>query len=905
MTSQLYWRKFTRNGEIDQDSIADEKFLAENFTDFFGRWLQQGDNTQIQSYDGLVMSFWGCAVETGESPDASISGAEFIIPMNHFYDQELLRNPTLMSLLPDNLPQIVFKEKDYDEAAKHLRLSLLQTVDPTEVKPDVTMPWWVLGGDKRVPSPTADLSFKILLENKEGLSPFNILHASIEDAVGIEKMQTLKKVPPSPDTVGPALFIGLFSANTFNAIMMVDFWNPIYSWRRGCLMQYVPTDTVFDGKAYDLDARFIENVKKSQYARQKIEGSPEYELIKILDVDLKTHQDSILMYFQAIQARMKENPVATLQDYLTLAESRRRIYRPLPLDEFGPTMPFALALDPRQPLFKEMAADGTIQNMPDRGKTFLLTWTHSLSADDPQLLPQAESPATPAPLSIEALPKPATLSLPCQSVAIQSTPSDAPLRRECPFLASMVPDSNVYALKETLAENAPNWADDVLCLIKSPYWVTGNPEETAKRWMEAMQEYEGWSLDSYDDVKLLAVSIYQHLRNKSMPITRDPQNYWPDEALETFRSWANSGFPRDSSDSPVPQVLIPKPVKPRDTFRVRKDIMSLSKQEIAEYQAKLDDVLQVDALGSKWQELGDLHANWCPHYQEATLLWHRAYLLYVEKLVDFPIPYWNTYATETACAKSPLAGIPPMFLDDTYIHPADESVRPNPLRYALSLGGKSKDGSSQFVTRNPVLVERPSSADSDRKIGLFKNYHEQISRALKKSRFTSPDAAQNFGKPWGNIPDTTDNQSESLHSFPFDFHQLIEQVNDNFHRWVGPDMADNSYTAFDPIFLSFHSNMDRLAGTFIDAHPENQFTSNFPLQPFINSCTDLSYNDPRLWRYTTIGDVAKDTRSLGYMYGAPAGPDAFTLPSAAERGRLVPQASGGRAMNKPAGTLNR
>ncbi|KAF9770443.1 hypothetical protein IL306_012022 [Fusarium sp. DS 682] len=130
---------------------------------------------------------------------------------------------------------------------------------------------------------------------------------------------------------------------------------------------------------------------------------------------------------------------------------------------------------------------------------------------------------------------------------------------------------------------------------------------------------------------------------------------------------------------------------------------------------------------------------------------------------------------------------------------------------------------------------------------------------------------------------------------------FFEQVHDKFHGWVGPDMADNTYTAFDPIFLSYHANMDRLAGIFMDANPENQFTSRFPLQPFINNGTDIDYDDPRRWRYTTIGDMAKDTRALGYMYGEPASPDFSTRKTAEEKGirRAVP--SGGEAIVLPVG----
>lgn len=114
-------------------------------------------------------------------------------------------------------------------------------------------------------------------------------------------------------------------------------------------------------------------------------------------------------------------------------------------------------------------------------------------------------------------------------------------------------------------------------------------------------------------------------------------------------------------------------------------------------------------------------------------------------------------------------------------------------------------------------------------------------------------------------------------------------------------MADNTYTAFDPIFLSYHANMDRLAGLFIDAHPDTQLTSSFPLQPFMDNGTSVRYDDPRRWAYTTIGDMAKDTRALGYMYGPPLYSDAHTPLPLEKVVRVGRKAASGRAISLPAG----
>ena len=92
--------------------------------------------------------------------------------------------------------------------------------------------------------------------------------------------------------------------------------------------------------------------------------------------------------------------------------------------------------------------------------------------------------------------------------------------------------------------------------------------------------------------------------------------------------------------------------------------------------------------------------------------------------------------------------------------------------------------------------------------------------------------------------------------------------------------------------------MDRLTSLFLDANAANQLTARFPLQPFVNGATRLAYDEPRRWMYTTIGDMAKDTRALGYMYAPPASPDVLLEPDlAAAASPAAPQPAGGRAIS--------
>jgi hypothetical protein len=414
-------------------------------------------------------------------------------------------------------------------------------------------------------------------------------------------------------------------------------------------------------------------------------------------------------------------------------------------------------------------------------------------------------------------------------------------------------------------------------------------------------------LDNYDQVKEQAITIYQHVASRSMPITSDPSQYWPETALELLRAWINQGCRQTSAD---PIITVPNPTAPLKAplFRTRKDVHDLTPEELLSYRTKLTEVLEVMSLKSKWQDLGQLHAWWCLHYQEATFFWDRCFLRYIEELIDFPIPYWNGFATDAADPGSPNAGIPSIFLEDTY-RGTDGKSHENPLKWAYSYGGKSKsDPSKSNCQRNPILEKgRPDQPGPERDawnkhIKLFAKYHQQIVVAMQQPVFSLPQYSPSEGVPaeaaWASLPAFTEDMPDNDYAVAwgtFDGH--FEQAHDNFHGWVGGtqgEMADNTYTAFDPIFLSYHSNMDRLFEHYLRSYPNTRVTAAFPLKPFTNKATDLEYTNPNSWAYTSTGEVAQPTMALGYAYAPPASPDVFKLPDPSSR---TPQASGGVSMS--------
>ena len=64
---------------------------------------------------------------------------------------------------------------------------------------------------------------------------------------------------------------------------------------------------------------------------------------------------------------------------------------------------------------------------------------------------------------------------------------------------------------------------------------------------------------------------------------------------------------------------------------------------------------------------------------------------------------------------------------------------------------------------------------------------------------------------------------------------------------------------------------------YLRAKPTQSLTTNYPLQPWIDFGRDRAYSDPRPYLYSTIGDMAKDTKALQYMYAPSVLPDYFNL----------------------------
>jgi hypothetical protein len=701
-----------------------------------------------------------------------------------------------------SIPSFVFKKADYDAAVRTLQLALIQEVDPDKRPPRsrllLELNVGTLGGRQKTDKgeDPADgyntIWFTQMLPGEGDTGTFTILQSSFEDAQGVFMMQKIKSN------------LGLLSNAAFNALMMVDICNPIYSWRRGLLMQYVPPTTTYDKakNKYDLEDNFIANVKNSNPYKTQDGSSPEFQFITLIGSNISTLQARFNSYLAKVSKRLSgSGSQQAVLDYMILAESRRRVYRPLPLDEFGLSLPYSLYFPYNTPF--EMTEEGTIAPVPDRGVKFLLEFIGSLSGFDPKVIPLPEtvaaesltwSPA--AAMAPTAFPAPNNISRSCESSTFNMQRQRA---SQCPVLRRK---GERKPAPSPMAEStmSPTWNDDIRDLFAKPYWLGDEKESVGKGWIGAMKHF-GWNLDlsQVDDVQKQAVVVYQHLRSRSMPISSDPRQFWPDEALETYRAWVNQGCRVSTNDPIYSTNSIPPPSDNPVKIRVRKDVRNLTADEIQLYRSKIQNVLQVDSVSSKWQELGKLHAFWCLHYQEATFMWHRAYLRYVEELIDFPIPYWNGFASDTVDPKSPAAGLPSLFTDDTYVD-LNGKTQQNPLKYAVSYNGVAKAG-GKYISRDPTLEQGPGAPGWNTKISWFNLYHTQLKTALTQATYSAP---QGIGVAWAALPAFGENMpDEDYEGHRMDFDGLFEQVHDNFHGWIGGlngDMVCHST-------LTCHSNL--------------------------------------------------------------------------------------------------
>jgi len=185
------------------------------------------------------------------------------------------------------------------------------------------------------------------------------------------------------------------------------------------------------------------------------------------------------------------------------------------------------------------------------------------------------------------------------------------------------------------------------------------------------------------------------------------------------------------------------------------------------------------------------------------LAWHRAYIYEFElrlqdQVPSVTLPYWDWTSEKTA-----QEGIPKAFSDETYVDLDSGETKPNPLYSAFS------QVTGTNTTRDPGPLDE------------FAILQQQV--AFAQGRPTYGDYSPALENPHGGL-----------------------------HVWVGGDMGQVPFAAYDPIFWVHHCNVDRLWYEWQEVHG-NATVPDAVLQ-FI--CAPFTYR----------GEQTLDTESFGYTY---------------------------------------
>jgi tyrosinase len=186
--------------------------------------------------------------------------------------------------------------------------------------------------------------------------------------------------------------------------------------------------------------------------------------------------------------------------------------------------------------------------------------------------------------------------------------------------------------------------------------------------------------------------------------------------------------------------------------------------------------MQGQADNRGWQYYAGWHGipqGWCEHGSPLFLPWHRSYLYHLELALQahdpsVTIPWWDWMAD---------AGIPQPFEGDQ----ADNPLAGGPIA-PIGGGGEDMEGVPSQTSRDPGAA------------------------AQQDPGVLSPPLQERYD--WLMAP------TEFL-----EFSRRCEALHNNMHVWTGGTMGDVPTAAFDPLFFSHHTMVDRLWRIWQVAHP--------------------------------------------------------------------------------------
>ncbi|MGA5822881.1 tyrosinase family protein [Kitasatospora sp. NPDC094028] len=274
---------------------------------------------------------------------------------------------------------------------------------------------------------------------------------------------------------------------------------------------------------------------------------------------------------------------------------------------------------------------------------------------------------------------------------------------------------------------------------------------------------KGIDLGTYDGVKKNALAVFTHTAPPNADMPPDAAGQWSANRSQTFKNWIVNGFPLGTAPT-APPAPGPAPT------RLRKDITTLTADEFALLTTAFNGVLARSTTAPDgYFVLAGKHGlpeSWCLHHENRFNPWHRQYLIEFEDALrsvpgcaDVTLPYWDI--------STPLPDRlqhPPF---DRYVLPTDPGATANP----------------PVTGYFPYTTQRYSLADITTNLTTY-NVLGEITTSLAQSL-------------WGAY-NTNGYQDFSI------------QAHDGGHGSIGPTMADQNVSSFDPVFWFFHCNIDRL-----------------------------------------------------------------------------------------------
>lgn len=373
-----------------------------------------------------------------------------------------------------------------------------------------------------------------------------------------------------------------------------------------------------------------------------------------------------------------------------------------------------------------------------------------------------------------------------------------------------------------------------------PTWYKDIQDYFTLKEIDTIQKEYRIHLGTYADVVQHMDTILELVRNGKLSQLQD------DTKLQLFKIWKRNGFTIGYHHF-KPKTYATRSLK--KSTRIRKNLADLTEQEIIKLRKAFNGIKNRDkdpnskqsyfALAGvhwypshsnpKWNDLaGGLY---CHHHIPRYNPWHRAYLYEFENALrsvegceDVTLPYWDFENI------SSLEAFFPKILEEApfneYKFPFD-IAQEDEIKRELESDIAYRIKSEEKKIEQEIGGEVSLTKEEQEKIRIQTTKEYQESKYYKKGYRTTRNLTKCIFKYYSN-QDASECSSSRL---KFNMHQKVKNAMeayswDNFHNFrsntaiigahdsghnaIGPTMANQSISAFDPIFWFFHCNWDRL-----------------------------------------------------------------------------------------------